>query len=313
MSTERQREVFLGCLTKGDLRGAMEYIRQSPEHSELYQKYVSRFEQENYEVFEEDDTLNEILMIYQRYYRDVFYLNMGTEQAEKTMTCRFKELFHIKDEALDFSDLESGRIAQEFEKKSFHFLGGRTSGFWGPYIWKSTETKRYDVELPDGVSGYTVKLLDGFISLSWLRYISLGLTGTGGWAGADGIINCVRGSYDLDSENYRVSLLKHEAQHAADLTVWPDMATADLEYRAKLVELIYSEQRNLLPKFMNEADSSNRKNGHAVAAGCIVSDFAAKLGGTVPEELPIAEVQSISWELFKASNEEMKQKYHKKA
>lgn len=313
METENQREVFLGRLVRGDLRGAMELIRQSPEHSGLYQKYVSRFEEENYEVFEEDDTLNKILLIYQKYYRDVFYLNMEPEQAEKAMERRFRELLGGADEAPDFSELESGPIAREFEKRSYHFLGGLTSGYWGPYIWKDTQTKRYDVELPDGVRGYTLKLLDGFISLSWLHYISFGITGTGGWTGADGTIHCVRDSYDLDSENFQVSLLKHEAQHGADLAVWPDMSSEDLEYRAKLVELIYSSQRDLLPKFRNQAGCGSPKNGHAAAADRIVSGFAARLGGKAPDGLPIEKVQAVSRELFQESTEEMQRKYHRKA
>ena len=122
------------------------------------------------------------------------------------------------------------------------------------------------MELPDGVQDYAVKLLDGFVMLSWLDYLSFGEVGTGGWSNGDGLIHCVKSGYDLDSEAFQVSLLKHEAQHAADHARFRGMSSEELEYRAKLVELICSSQRNLLDRFLLEADGARTGNGHGLAA-----------------------------------------------
>lgn len=93
------------------------------------------------------------------------------------------------------------------------------------------------MELPDGSAEYTVNLLKGFVFRSWMDYLTFGRYGTGGWASPDGTINCIEQAYDLESERFRVSLLKHEAQHTVDRKRFPQITPAELEYRAKLVEL----------------------------------------------------------------------------
>ena len=119
----------------------------------------------------------------------------------------------------------------------------------------------------------------------------------------DGIINCVKGSYDVESENFQVSLLKHEAQHAMDLAAYKNLLSEVLEYRAKLVELIYSRERNLLPCFLDEADRSDPNNGHALASARLIEDVSRTLGRKPGElaALSIEEVQSAARELFAAS------------
>ena len=167
----------------------------------------------------------------------------------------------------------------------------------------SRETVSYDVELPDGIRTYPVKLLDGFLARSWIDYLSFGQIGPGGWTDGDGIINCIKSAWDLESEAFRVSLLKHEAQHARDLKVNSQMSSEDLEYRAKLVELIYSGERNLLTAFAQEADGSDRGNGHAMAAQRIVRAFAQVLGVEKldPAAIGIGTVQQTARMLFEKS------------
>ncbi|MCI9215395.1 MAG: hypothetical protein HFF75_09110, partial [Oscillospiraceae bacterium] len=191
----------------------------------------------------------------------------------------------------------------------FHFLGGRTGGCYGPYIWRTEELRRYEVELPEGVQEYAVKLLGGFVMESWLSYLTFGLSGTGGWSNGDGLIHCVKRHYDLKSESFRVSLLKHEAQHASDQGRYPGMSSADLEYRAKLVELIYSEERQLLGRFLQEADAANPSSGHGLAAERIVRGFARQQDGDGLAALPIETVRAAALELFRESSREMAEKY----
>ena len=164
------------------------------------------------------------------------------------------------------------------------------------------------MELPDCNQKYAVKFLNGFVSKSWLDYVSFGVLSTGGWSDGDGIINCVKSSYDLEDENFTVSLLKHEAQHAVDLKAYPEMTSADLEYRAKLVELIYSAKRNMLEQFSYEADSSKDSNGHAMAASKIVAEFKTRTRENLTK-LSIEKVQRISRDLFVQSNQEIRRKY----
>lgn len=303
---------FYGYLIKGDLNQAITYIMQFPQQSGRYQKYRSVFEEACYFTLSEDSYLNKLLIIYQQYYRDVFYLNIPPESAAQTMRDRFLSLWNITGCGISLDDLEGHEIANAFTDRGFHFLGGRTSGYYGPYIWKTTQSKTYDVVLPNGTQQYTVRFLDGFLSKSWLDYISFGEVGTGGWTDADGIINCVKSAYDLQGERFTVSLLKHEAQHAMDLRAYPRISSEDLEYRAKLVELIYSSKRDLLAQLLNEADGTQASNGHCLASSRIAAEFESKQDRSrlALSSLSIEEIQAIARNLFLESNQEMDAKYN---
>ena len=291
---------YYGYIVKGDLQGAINYVKQFPKQIDLYNRFLRVFEHEQYITYDGSAELNDILTTYQQYYRDVFYLGINREQAAGTLKKRIIALLGIPDEQIELCDLEQKYLTDAFRQWGLHFLGGKTGGYYGPYIWKTSETVSYDVELPDGVQSYSVRLLDGFITRSWIDYLSFGEIGSGGWADSDGYINCVKSAWDFDSESFRVSLLKHEAQHTRDLEANKDMASEDLEYRAKLVELIYSSERNLLQAFAQEADDSDASNGHAMAAYRIIKGFADTLGVKKidPTTLRINQIQEIAKRLF---------------
>lgn len=293
-----ERETYFGYLIRGDVLGALGYLQQFPEQAGLYQRYIEFFEQEVYVTYDLDAELNEVLIAYQRYYRDIFYLRVDHEAAEVNLKNRLMGLLGIADSYVELSALEQNQLSALFRERGFHFMGGRTSGYYGPYVWKTSETVTYEVELPDGIQSYTVKLLDGFITRGWIDFLSFGVIGPGGWADGDGYINCVKSAWDLDSERFRVSLLKHEAQHAKDLSTSTDMSSIELEYRAKLVELIYSSDRMILEQFIQEADDSDSDNGHAAAAFRIVRGFTDHVGELPLSELGIEQIQRIARSLY---------------
>lgn len=298
------RDIYYGYIVKGDLHGAIAYVKQFPEQRGLYDRFMEILEQERYIRYEVDDTLNRVLTAYQQYYRDVFFLRIGKEQAADLLRERLSATLGISGQGASLDEIETNQLSDLINRHGLHFLGGRTGGYYGPYIWRTTESVCYEVELTDGIQNYTVKLLDGFITRTWIDYLSFGEIGPGGWTDGDGIINCVRSSYDFESENFKVSLLKHEAQHARDLAMNKDMSSEDLEYRAKLVELIYSKERNLLQTFAQEADPSDPANGHAMAAFRIMSGFADILGVAVvdPALISIEKIQKTARMLFDDSN-----------
>ena len=125
------------------------------------------------------------------------------------------------------------------------------------------------------------------------------------------MINCIRSSYDLQSEDFTVSLLRHESQYVVDLQRYPDMTPADQEYRAKLVELIYTRSRNLLEYFVQQRGSGEETDGHSLAANQLVDAFARITGLELLAlgKLPVGQVQSVAMELFQESEAEMPLKY----
>ena len=138
-----------------------------------------------------------------------------------------------------------------------------------------------------------------------MDYLTFGRYGTGGWASPDGTINCIAQAYDLESERFLVSLLKHEAQHTVDMKQFPNITPMELEYRAKLVELHYANNLELLQKFLSQADESRGSDSHATASARIKRKFADVDQGSLPC------IQTRALELFHAHTKELEGKYGK--
>ena len=284
----------------GDIKGAIAYMREHEEYKDILPAYTAIFEDGEYRTFEVPDALNDILRQYQIYYRDVFYCGLPEAEAADKLRTRLKALLHLPDAG---EELLTERLRSAFEAEGYHALFGKTQGYYGPYIWRDTVPTVYRVELPGGTAEYTVNILKGFVFRSWMDYLTCGRFGTGGWASPDGTINCIAQAYDFESERFLVSLLKHEAQHAVDMKRFPAITPAELEYRAKLVELHYSGDLGLLQKFVSEADESRADDSHAAASARIRREFA----DTDPADLSAIRARAL--ELLEAHTKEMEDKY----
>lgn len=79
--------IYFGSIVKGNLRSAIAYIKQFPEKCDLYNRFVSVFEHEQYISYDVDAELNEILLSYQQYYRDII-LPLYSQGAGRKQTKR---------------------------------------------------------------------------------------------------------------------------------------------------------------------------------------------------------------------------------
>jgi hypothetical protein len=159
-----------------------------------------------------------------------------------------------------------------------HAWGGVTPPLHEFMLWRRQGVHAETVALPDGTIEVPVTRLEGFVSLGWLAYATCDRHHTGGWATANGLM-VVTSAWDLSSEAYRVSLLAHEAQHFADLRRFPKLEAADLEFRAKLVELVLAErtQQELVEAFGAQA-RRGRASPHAHASHSLLVRLRARLG-----------------------------------
>ena len=284
----------------GDIRGAIAYMREHEEFRDVLPAYVAIFEKCEYRTYDIPDVLNDILRTYQVYYRDIFYCGLPEAEAAGKLLTGLRAL-------LDMPEAGEAVLAEKlravFEEKGYHGVFGKTQGYYGPYIWRDTVPTVYQVELPGGTAEYTVNILKGFVFRSWMDYLTFGRYGTGGWASPDGTINCIEQAYDFESERFLVSLLKHEAQHVADMKQFPGIAPAELEYRAKLVELHYSGNLGLLQKFLSAADESRASDSHAVASARLQREFADT------DQTNLSCIQARALELLRAHTAELKEKY----
>ena len=290
------RQFFLN----GDIKGAIAFMREHEEFKDILPAYAAIFENGEYRTYEISDRLNDILRLYQIYFRDVFYCGMPETEAAGRLQTRLKALLNMPEAG---EELLTERLQSVFEENGYHALFGKTQGYYGPYIWRDTVPTVYCVELPGGTAEYTVNILKGFVFRSWMDYLTFGRYGTGGWASPDGTINCIEQAYDFESERFLVSLLKHEAQHTLDMKRFPEITPAELEYRAKLVELHYSGDLGTLQKFLSEAAESRTDDSHAAASARIRREFAGA------DQTDLAGVQARALELLHAHTKEMEEKY----
>ena len=286
----------------GDIRGAIAYMRAHQEFKDILPAYTAIFEDCKYRTYAIPKILNDILRLYQIYYRAIFYCGLTEAEAADKLLAELKMLMNLPD--VGEASLTE-RLQSVFAENGYHAIFGKTQGYYGPYVWRDTVPTVYQVELPDGTAEYTINILSGFVFRSWMDYLTFGRYGTGGWASPDGTINCIEQAYDFESERFLVSLLKHEAQHTIDMKRFPQITPAELEYRAKLVELHYASDLGLLQKFLLEADESKAYDSHAAASVQIKHAFADA------EQTDLRKIQTHALELLHAHTKVLEEKYGK--
>lgn len=281
--------VYRKLLINADLHGAVDYLSLIPEKAGLVKRYLAVFERGETIKRSANGKIRAIDEAYQEYYRNLFWRSLPHDRCKRDLCAALSGLLDKQYDAERQADTDSMLEAVErdvehaVENEGHHFLGGTTSGRYGPYIWKTTEPVTYDICLPSGMRKFTVNMLDGFVSLSWLDYLSFGKIGTGGWvSGQNGDLFCVRKAYKkiLDKPKFTVSYLKHEAQHAYDREhIGADMTPVQLEYRAKLTELIYYPDLTMFRSILNEANESDKTNSHPYASYLILRNLSEAIFG----------------------------------
>ncbi|MFT4147071.1 MAG: hypothetical protein QM644_21745 [Mobilitalea sp.] len=308
---EFNKNEFIAYLLKGQLHKAVDYLGDFIDKKDRIESYLDIFERGQYYKRTDNATLEKLDCIYQNYYRNVFWNNITNTDAQKIL---FQELWQFCGSRADLAVDETieDEVLRIVKAEGYEYLGGKTQGYYGPYIWKQSIRETYEVELPTGIELYTVVMMDGFISRSWLDFLTFGESGAGGWAEDDGTLCCVRSAYQKGSEeDFHISFLKHEAQHAYDKKTYRKLSAENLEYRAKLVELIYWPIDKKIKSILREADNSNPDNSHAIAAHRIISKMSLELfqNESAPEESfwegKVEDVQRYALVLLGESSKEL--------
>jgi len=273
------RADYVGHLVRVDIPGTLAYLESVGETGMARALRQKLSDPTPYATG--DALLDAILNAYQTYFQGCFApagqsLETAERAARETLAAQLGAIFPKTE--TNPEALQDG-AKKAFEAAGWHFLGGMTQGYFGPYIWQTTTRTDYDVEIPAGIETVTVFWMDGFLMRSWLDWLSDSEVGAGGWAKDEGLY-CVRKVYadKLDQPAFQISFLKHEAQHHADFRLG-ELEPWLLEYRAKLVELIYMPDSSFLKSLLASGDIANKDNSHAYAAAKIVADLAAWLEG----------------------------------
>jgi len=242
-----------------------------------------------------DAWLRDALMAYLRYFVRIFERDEPVGAAESVLAAELGAVTDRTSTGDDDADMTAAEadLAIGFTERGYHFLGGRTPPYLGAYIWSRTEDRRFTVTLPRGdPEEVTVHFCHDFLIRGWLHWQTFGAQGAGGWYQQDSPdwpngLYCVAERYAEPVEenpSFRVSLLGHEAQHVADHRAFPGLSSAELEYRAKLVELIGFEKVDDRLRFFLTDSADDPERPHPYAAHQIVGRLAHRLFGRPSQE-----------------------------
>lgn len=273
------KNIYYKYLKNADIHGAITYLKKNNK-TLLVKKYNSIFENEEWLAVDNNKVLNNIGIFYQEYYKDIFWLKIPKNKCEKKFKNKIMVYFNLnKKYSYSIQQIEY-IIKNKVKKQGYFFVGDYTSGYLGPYIWKNNTIEDYIVELPFENVQLSLCMMDNFIMKSWLSYISFNAIGTGGWvSGYEKKIFCVKNIYEdfIDKPIFTISLLKHEAQHICDRKKYRFMSSKDLEYRAKLVELVYYPNIKKFIEFFYEASDKDKRNTHCYASYWVVANLSKKI------------------------------------
>lgn len=286
--SNRLDKVYLRAL-QGNIKGILKDLDTlsdqdlHPQELKTKQQYLKRFKDQD-EVFTyptNNELLLQLISIYRLYWKEVLLEQYPVQTAEKRLLENLENyLLRVAVEQEDKEEIRQNVMAyvkKILTKNGFHVANGKTAGFYDLLVWaKETET-HYNVVLPEGNTDVTVVFMDNVVTMGWEEFATFGTYFPGGWATQQALY-CVRNTYDTTSENFRISYLQHEGQHFADYKNYPKLSGADLEYRAKLVELAYANQSayRLLSFFQSNA-TQNRDNAHSFANARVIDNMSKEL------------------------------------
>jgi len=261
-----------------DLKAAVQLLSTydgkllSKKDSTLKANFESRFkyatDQSDF-LKKKDSPLNALLKIYVTYWRKALLTSVNHDQQLRENLVTFLAADDPLAKQLNAAskDIE----IDHFLKKHVQSKGYQTTGFARTgklidlLIWKDQRDTTYTFTLDKEEIKTPIRFLDQFVTLGWEEYATFGRYYPGGWADQT-FLSCVKKGYDLKSESFLIGYLAHEGRHFSDYKLFPNLTSAELEYRAKLTELMLADSTiyQTIDFFINNANSTS-ENPHSKA------------------------------------------------
>jgi hypothetical protein len=292
---------------------SLDEAKLTPEQSELRRKYILRFK-----LGESEPGLpglaGEVLRLYQDYWRRVLRQDLSMEDGYHYWFDNLAKIAVQRGHKVGpYGDQEAEDlvkyIGDELKKEGYFSQMGRTKPHMDLLLWKKQDLKHYLISLGDSKVDVPVVMMDDFVTFGWLGYATFNYKYTGGWADRTQL-HCVQPAYDLNSEKFKVSYLAHEGRHFTDYKRYPKLGAADLEYRAKLTELMLAKTtlKELIKHFANEA-TADKTSAHAYASYQATTNLAEKLktalDGKAVEQLTEPDVHKAAADLLAEHSEKL--------
>lgn len=241
--------------------------------SRIRRRFIDKSERKR--VGASDPLVRLLVLTYRNYYRNVLLNPSNAKRFEREL---FQDLqaicsdFQLSPRKMNFETVEL-ELKEELCKRGFFSLFGIVTPFRSLLVWRTQSRRKFRVKLVGGTQSVAVVFLKDFVELGWMHFATFGRHCVGGWAKKDALY-CVARRYDLSSDKFRASYLCHEAQHFSDFKKFPKLKQVDLEYRAKLAELVASKRPvQLIRKFQQEA-KDDKTLPHSYASFCVVKGLS---------------------------------------
>ncbi|TNE54488.1 MAG: hypothetical protein EP338_06640 [Bacteroidetes bacterium] len=262
-------------------------------YQKLKSKYHLRFrsEEKDEKALSQNEVINDICAFYQEYWKNkLLKVPQNCDSILYDKIAHYltdKQLSKLSFQELSETVKDDSELKKVIENEGFHCKFLLNNGIQDALIWDEQDRSTYAVELPETTINVNVIFIENYILNGVSDYATFGYSQIGGWASnQDASLFCNKGSYQLKSEKFNVSYLKHESIHFLDIANYPNLESADLEYRAKLVELIYCTKRTIydrLEEFILAASKENRENAHPFANYHLIEQLSQKLFKTAFE------------------------------
>lgn len=279
MTSLQQKTYYDYCL-HGDLPKAIRHLRkkgpQNAKDAVLLKRVIARFvkQTEHVRVASDDLLVCEVVRSYREYYREALLNLKAKTRAEVRLVKNLNEIcarHNLLRSPRDINHLEI-TLGLAFKRRKYFALFGIVAPLRSLLIWRKQTQKRHVVPLVGGKQPVKVIFLDQFVELSWMHFATFGKRYVGGWAKEDALY-CVKQSYDLKSDKFLASYLHHEAQHFSDYKSFPGLSADNLEYRAKLAELVALRRPNLKLKNIGIEARNDKSFPHNYASYRIIQDI----------------------------------------
>ncbi len=205
---------------------------------------AERFDAGTTTSFTDDKDVNEYVSLYQKYWQASLMRRAEQETLDRELHTSLVAFLSRHFPALSERELKTDtkNISEQFllDRGFYANACSKTAQLYDLFLWQTNIQKDYEVELISDKVQVTVNLMEDPVLAGWIGYATLGKSQAGGWATKEALF-AFSSTYDTTSESYKVSYLCHEGQHFQDYQAFPKLAGPDLEYRAKLVELIKLE------------------------------------------------------------------------
>lgn len=299
---------------------------QNPIVNFIYQRWKNKMHVrfiEKDEIFENtsgNKIVNDISNIYREYWR-IQLLKENSENRTDTVLYSIltdyllsNQLTKLSKDSLSKTIKNDSELKRIIEGEGFKADFKYRNGFQEVFIWDKETIDKYEVTLPKDTINATVVFIENYHLNGYDNYASLGDSKVGGWAVKESAtLYCNKSDYDLNSEKFKVSYLKHESLHFTDLNEYPNLSSADFEYRSKVIELMYCTEKTIYERiiqFLNGANSADRNHSHPYAnyiliknLSKIIFDSEYESDYTKWENISVETINNAASSLYKTSED----------